>query len=169
MTRRRVLTTEKFAVETATVRTHGGGSVTKHVVVHPGAVALIPVLDDGRVVLIRNERFAVGRTLLEVPAGTLSPGEPPIECAARELREETGYRAASLEELATFFTAPGFCTEAMHVFVATGLEHVGQALEPTEHIEPIALTRAELDEAIDERRIEDAKTLASLMLWMRRR
>lgn len=164
----RVLTTEKFAVETTPVRTHDGGTVDKHVVVHPGAVALVPVLDDGRVVLIRNERFAVGRTLLEVPAGTLSPGEPPIECAARELREETGYVARLLEPLATFYTAPGFCTEAMHIFVATKLEHVGQALEPTEHIEPVPVIREELERMIDSGAIEDAKTLAALMLWMRR-
>lgn len=164
----RLLETEKFAVDTVSVRTHDGQSATKHVVVHPGAVALVPVLDDGRVVLIRNERFAVGRTLLEVPAGTLGPGEPPIECAARELREETGYVATTLEPLATFFTAPGFCTEAMHVFVATGLEHVGQALEPTEHIEPVLLTREAIESHLDDGTIEDAKTLAALMLWMRR-
>lgn len=163
----RVLETEKFAVARVPVRTHDGQSVTKHVVVHPGAVALVPVLDDGRLVLIRNERFAVGRPLLEVPAGTLAPGEPPLQCAARELREETGYRAQALRPLATFFTAPGFCDEAMHVFVATGLEHVGQALEPTEHIEPVLLTRHEVEAAIDERLIEDAKTLAALLLWLR--
>ena len=119
-----VLRSEKFEVREVPVVTRDGATVTKHVVVHPGAVALLPVLDDGRVVLIRNTRFAVGRTLWEVAAGTLEIGEEPMACAARELREETGYEAATLEPLVQFYSAPGFCTELLHVFVATGLRRV---------------------------------------------
>ena len=164
-----VLRSEKFEVREVPVVTRDGATVTKHVVVHPGAVALLPVLDDGRVVLIRNTRFAVGRTLWEVAAGTLEIGEEPMACAARELREETGYEAATLEPLVQFYSAPGFCTELLHVFVATGLRQVGQALEATEHIEVHPVTVAELERMLDAGDFVDAKTLTTVLLWLRRR
>jgi ADP-ribose pyrophosphatase len=144
-----------------------GGTLERDVVVHSGAVVLLPILDDGRIVLIRNHRFAIDETLWELPAGTLEPPEPAIDCAARELREETGYAADSLEPLGRFYSAPGFCTELLHAFVATGLTAVGQDLEPTEHIAVHPVSREELDRLLGEGAIVDAKTLATLFLWQR--
>ena len=142
-----------------------GGSNRREVVVPADAVVIVPVMDDGRVVLIRNARPAVGASLLELPAGTLEPGEDPAACAGRELTEETGYAAAQIAPLTTFFTSPGFCTERMHAYLATGLTHQGQSLDETEHIEvePTPLTSA-LGQ-VRQGAIEDAKTIAALLFY----
>ena len=103
------------------VRLPDGCESTREVVEHPGAVAILPVLDDGRLVLVRQFRYAVGRDLLEVPAGTREPNEGPRECAIRELREETGYSVDEVEELCRFFVSPGWCTEELIVYRAGNL------------------------------------------------
>ncbi|MEM6458990.1 MAG: NUDIX hydrolase, partial [Planctomycetota bacterium] len=108
----------------------------REVVEAADAVVVLPLLDDGRVVMIRNERFALKETLWELPAGTVEPGEPQEVTAARELAEETGYRAARVERLTDFFPTPGFCTERLHAYRATGLTEVGQSLDATERIVP---------------------------------
>ena len=102
--------------------------------VHPGAVVVLPLLDDGRIVMIHNFRHTMEEELLELPAGTLAPGEPPIDAARRELSEETGYAAGSVEPFITFYTLPGICTERMHAFIATDLRAGEQRLEPGEQI-----------------------------------
>ncbi len=157
----------KFEVERLEVARSDGRTVQREVVVHPGAVAILPVLDDGRIVMIRNHRHAVGRTLLEIPAGTLESGENPAECAARELVEETGYQAGRIEPLCDFFTTPGICTERMHTYAAYDLHHVGQALEPTEQIEVHPMTPGDVTRALAGGEIEDAKTIATILYWMR--
>ena len=119
-------------------------------------------------VLIRNERFAVGETLWELPAGTLEPGEEPAACAGRELEEETGYRAASVEGLCTFYTTPGMTDEKMHAFVARGLEHVGQRLEEDERIEPRVLGVREVMGLVDGGGPVDGKSLTALLVAARR-
>ncbi|UCH57294.1 MAG: NUDIX hydrolase, partial [Candidatus Bathyarchaeota archaeon] len=91
---------------------------------------------DGRVVLVRQNRYPVDKTLLEIPAGTLEPGEPPVVCASRELREETGYEAEELEPLLSCYMSPGYSSEIIHLFVATGLREVGRDPEPDEDISP---------------------------------
>src|SRR5207249_563268 len=95
-----------------------GRPYRRDVVLHPGAVVILPLLDGGRVVLLRNHRHAVGRELWEVPAGTLEPPEPPEACAARELTEETGYRARKWTKLSEFYPSPGVLSEKMYLFAA---------------------------------------------------
>lgn len=158
----------KFDFESMTVR-RPSGRVTQHEYVrHPGAVVIVPVLPDGRLVLIRNDRVAVGERLWEFCAGTIEAGEPPERCAARELIEETGYRAARLESLGWFYTTPGLTDERMHAFVAVGLEHVGQALEEDESISVETLPIDGLLSMADSGEFRDGKSLVALFLAMRR-
>ena len=154
----------KFDVERRSVPAGDGDTVMREVVVHPGAVVVLPLLDDGRIVMIRNRRFAVEETLWELCAGTLEEGEAPEETAARELVEETGYRAERLEPLATFYTTPGICTERMHAFVATGLTEVGQDLEEGERIEVELVEPERVWRMVRDGEIEDGKTLTTLLL-----
>lgn len=161
-----ILSTTKFAVEERHVL-RGGLELTRHIVVHPGAAVILPLLDDGRVVLIRNQRVSVGRALLELPAGTLEPGEAPIVAAARELEEETGYAAGSVEPLLEFLASPGICDERMYVFVARGLQKRAQRLDPGELIDPVVLDWEDALAAIADGRIEDGKTISSLLYFER--
>jgi len=140
------------------------GHVTRRDIVrHPGAVAIVPILGDGRVVLVRQYRYAAGRELLEIPAGTLEKGEPPFECAARELREETGYEAKELKPLTSCFMAPGYSDEVIHFFAARGLNEVGADTEPDEDISVVPLDLAEVRRMIRENVIEDAKTIVGIL------
>jgi ADP-ribose pyrophosphatase len=139
--------------------------VSREVVKHPGAVVILPMLDAQTVVLIRNRRFAVNADLIELPAGTLEPGEPPIDCAGRELEEETGYLAGKLVPLGAFFASPGILTEKLYAFLATELEKSTQQLDEGEQIEPLITPIDEAIEMVRDGRIEDAKTIATLMLW----
>lgn len=164
-TRETVFQGVKFDVERRHVPTHDGGTAVREVVVHPGAVVVLPLLDDGRIVMIRNHRFAVGETLWELCAGTLEPGEEPIVTAARELIEETGYEAGRIEPLTMFYTSPGICDERMFAFVATDLSEVGQQLEATEQIEVELLTRDAAKALARSGQIRDGKTLATLLFW----
>lgn len=111
----------KIDLEVLTVQPPGGAPAVREVVRHPGAVVILPITDDGRVVFVRNVRVAIGQVLRELPAGTLDGGEEPAACAARELAEETGYTARSVEPLMAFFTSPGVLDERIWAFVATGL------------------------------------------------
>ncbi len=164
--RARLLTGRKFAVDRVRVRARDGGLVEREVIVHPGAVVILPVRADGRVVMLRSHRFAVGETLWELPAGTLEPGEDPQRCAARELEEETGYTSARIEPLHQFYTTPGICTERMHAFLAHDARPAGQqALGETERVEVELVTRARLDELLARGQLQDGKTLATLLLW----
>jgi len=146
-----------------------GRELRRDVVRHPGAVVILPLLDDARVVLIRNERRAVGLTLWELPAGTLEDGEDPSDTAGRELREETGYKADRLRRLGELYTSPGFLDEKLHLFLATGLTHVGQQLEDEESIEVHETPIDEALQMIDDGRIVDGKSIATLLMWTRRR
>lgn len=160
-----LLRAKRFYVEEVEEPLRGGGTSPRHVVRHPGAVAIIPVLDDGRICLIRNRRVSVDRELIEIPAGTLEPGEDPKETAFRELREETGYRAGRMEPLHAFFLSPGILDERMHVFVATQLVFESTALEPGEFIENLIVSLSEALAMCRDGTIEDAKSLVGLMLY----
>lgn len=141
----------------------------REVVRHPGAAAMVPLLDDGRVILIQQYRHAVNDCLWEVPAGTLEPNEDPAACAGRELIEETGYAAARLDKLTQIYPAPGYTDECIHVFLGTGLTPVGQKLEDDE---VLSVRPTPLDEALDlihTGEIQDAKTIVGLLLTSTRR
>lgn len=146
-----------------------GKKHSREVVAHPGAVVILPITDGGNVVLIRNYRYAAGEVLLELPAGTLEPGEPTMNCAGRELLEETGYLAGKLTPLASFFTSPGILSERMHVFVATKLEKGKQALEEGEEIELAETPLAEAVRMAATGEIKDGKTIATLLMYDARR
>jgi ADP-ribose pyrophosphatase len=134
---------------------------------HPGAAAILPILPDGRALLIAHHRPAVNQELLELPAGTLDPDETPLECARRELAEETGYRAATLEPLVSFYSTPGICNERLHVFVATNLTPGPTNLGPSEFIRPVPMTIADALDAIHTGRIADGKTIIGLLYYDR--
>lgn len=153
--------------DVVTLDQHGpdGKPHRKDIIVHPGAVVILPLLDDRTVALIRNERVAVGQSLLELPAGTLEPGEPPDTCAPRELIEETGYRAASVIRLTEFFTSPGICTERMYAYLATGLTYVGQDLDETERITVEATPLEKTIRMVRDNTIRDGKSIATLLFY----
>jgi ADP-ribose pyrophosphatase len=154
-----------FSVEVLSFTDTHGRSVRREIVRHPGAVVIVPVLDDGRLVLIRNYRIAVDDRLWELPAGKLEPGEEPQDAAARELEEETGYRAGRIRPLTAFFSSPGFADELIRAFCAEDLTHVGQNLEPGEEIEVAELARDEVLAMIADGRIRDGKTIAAVLTW----
>ena len=143
-----------------------GQPLERHVIVHPGAVGILPLLDDGRVVLLRQYRIAVDAYLIEMPAGTLEPDEEPIVSAQRELIEETGYTAGKIEPLITFYSSPGILREQLHLFVATELTPGKTALEDGEDIEPLIVTWDEIRNMIARGEITDAKTLIGLQHYM---
>ncbi len=161
----------KFDLELVTVPGPGGATIKREVVRHPGAVVILPVLEDGgprRIVLIRNERVSVGRPIYELPAGTLEPMEKPEECAPRELAEETGYEAATITPLGRFYTTPGVTDELMWAFVAKGLRHVGQRLEPDERLTVHPVPAPEALAMVDRGEMMDGKSIATLLLAARR-
>ncbi len=139
----------------------------RETVQHPGSVAIVPLVDDDHVCLIRNFRVAVGQTLWEIPAGTLDHDEPPLATAGRELIEETGYRAAAIEKLIELSMSPGILNERMHVYLATGLTPGPDALEPGEEITAKVVPWAEALAMIERGEIHDAKTIAGLLFYDR--
>jgi ADP-ribose pyrophosphatase len=161
------------------VNTATAGRITRGTIRHPGIAVVVPFLDDDHVVLMNQYRFAADDELWELPAGTLTgrqdgwrvvPAETPEACAARELMEETGYRAGELEKVCECFAMPGSSDERIHVFFARRLLRGDQALDLDEvihEIRPFAL--ATLEEMIDRREIRDAKTLIGLFYALRRR
>ena len=149
------------------VELQSGRTATREVVEHPGAVAMVP-WDGRRVALVRQWRHPAERALLEVPAGTLDPGEVPMTTAVRELAEECGLAAGRWDEGPSFFTAPGFCTELMHLYLATDLTDAPSAADDDESIEVEWLDLDEAMAAVDDGRIADAKTIAGI-LWLAHR
>jgi len=141
-----------------------GSHATWEVVRHGGSVAVLPVLDDGRVVLIRQYRYGVGEEVWEVPAGRLDPGETPEQAARRELVEEVGLQARKLTPLVTLHTTPGFCDEVIHVFRATDLETVPPRPDEDERITAHTLELAEARSRVEKSPVRDAKTLVALLM-----
>lgn len=146
-----------------------GKPVRRDVVLHPGAVAVLPVIDADHVCLLRNHRPAVGETLWEIPAGTLEPNEPHEVAAVRELAEETGYRAARLRHVHSFYPSPGVMSERTHLYVAEGLTPGEMRPEPCEQLEPVVVAWKDALAWCFSGEIRDAKTLVALLLWQQMR
>lgn len=141
-----------------------GKQATREIVEHPGAVAVVPVLPDGRILMVRQFRHPVGIVLLEIPAGKLSPGEDPDECARRELEEETGYRAGRLERKASIFTGPGFTDEIIHLYIAKELIKTTANPDEDEFLAIVAWEPQQIRQMIRTGQICDAKTIAGIYL-----
>ena len=151
------------------LRMDDGRVVRRDLIHYPGAAIVLPVRDDGSIVLIRNDRFAVKERLYEVAAGVLEEGEDPADCAARELREETGYTAGRIEKLGRFCSTPGTTDEFLHAYLATELTDGEQDLETYERITVEVLPDEKVREMVSDGTIHDAKTLAALLLyWLRK-
>ncbi len=144
-----------------------GSSATREYVVHPGAVVVVPILDDGRLVLEKQFRYPAGRVMLEFPAGKLDAGEAPLQCGQRELIEETGYRAREWALAGTLHNAVAYSTEVIPIAFARGLQAGERALDVGELIELESMTEAQLEAAAANGTLTDAKTLIGL-LWLQK-
>jgi ADP-ribose diphosphatase len=153
-----------ITVRKDTVRLPNGKTTEREVVEHSEVVAILPVLEDGRLVLVRQYREAVGKALLEIPAGGVDEGETPEEAARREMVEETGYRVGALDRICSFYSSPGFLTELMHLFVARDLEP-GEPTEENDELEVVLLTQDDAMQRLWDGEIIDAKTVAALALY----
>lgn len=157
----------KIKVALDTEETPDGRTIRRDVVLHPGAVAVLPLVDRDHVCLLRNQRPVLGLTLWEIPAGTLEPDEPPEQAAVRELAEETGYTARRWRKLTELIPSPGVLSEVIHLFLAEDLAPGEMRPEADEQLEPVTVG---WDQAISwalDGTIRDAKTLVAL-LWMDR-
>jgi len=150
-----------------TVELPDGSQATREYIVHPGAVMVVPVLDDGRLLMERQFRYPVGKVLLEFPAGKLDPGESVQTCAQRELAEETGYRASEWARAGVLNNAPAYASEVIEIWFARGLRAGARSLDVGEFIEVLSLDEAELDAAAGRGEVTDAKTLVGL-LWLQK-
>ena len=151
------------------IRLPNGHPTSVECIRHPGAAAVIPLLGDGRVVLLRQYRHAVGGTILEIPAGKLDPGERPEDCARREVEEETGYRPGRLESLGSILTTPGFTDEVIWLYLAHELRPCPARPEADECLEPVLLGWDEALAAIDAGTLRDAKSVVAFLRADRKR
>ena len=151
-------------VRVDSVELPGGGTASREVVEHRPAVVIVPIDSEGSVVLVRQYRYPVGKTLLEAPAGVIEESESPEGCAQRELQEEIGFRAGSLRYLGGFWSTPGFCDERMHVFLATDLEPSRLEPDSDENIAVERIPVSRIREMMRNGEIEDAKTIAALLM-----
>lgn len=153
-------------LERLRVQLPDGREATREVVRHPGAVAVLAEPTPGSVVLVKQYRKALDESLVEIPAGKLEPGESPEVCAVRELREETGLAARSVNSVFDFFTSPGFADERIYLYYTNDVEQEEQALDEDEFVEVISATRDEVTAMLRDGSIRDAKTLIALLWWI---
>ena len=146
------------------VRAPGGQTVNWDVIEHPGSVSIVPIDADDQVLLVRQYRPAIAETLLEIPAGTLEPGESPEMSAQRELREEIGMRAEWLRAIGSYYLVPGYSSELMHAFAASGLSPAPLQQDVDEDISVESIPFGELMAQISRRELRDAKTIAAILL-----
>ncbi len=141
-----------------------GKKANRELIKHPGAVCVIAITDEKKIILVEQYRKALERPLVEVPAGKLEPGEEPSICAGRELEEETGYRPGKITHIQSFYTSPGFADELVHVFLAEQLEKVEEGLvaDEDEFVDLLEVTIEEAEQLVKESRVFDAKTLWAL-------
>jgi ADP-ribose diphosphatase len=167
--RRVIFKGRKIDLALQPVRLADGSVADREVVVHRGAVALVPMVDRDHVCLINNYRYAVGRTLLEIPAGTIDEGETPDSTAGRELAEETGYRAGSITRIAEWYVSPGVMSERMFLYLCEDLRPGPTDHQPDERMETVVLSWDQAMTLVRDGRIDDAKTLLALLLFDRLR
>ncbi|MCX7845049.1 MAG: NUDIX hydrolase [Dictyoglomaceae bacterium] len=141
----------------------------REIVEHPGAVAILPIDQDGNILFVKQYRMCAREILLEIPAGKLNYGEEPYQCAMRELEEETGYRAKKLELIHSFYTSPGISNEVLYLFVAKDLEKTQVNYDEDEFIEIISIKKENLEALLKECEIKDAKTLIAVYYYLTRR
>ena len=154
-----------LTVRKDTVRLPDGATATREYIVHPGAVAVVPLLDDARAVMVRQYRYPLGQLLLEFPAGKRDPGESVLACAMRELEEETGYRAQQWARGGMFHNAAAYSTEGIEIWFARGLAAGAQRLDEGEFLEVVEMGDEELSALAREGGLTDAKTLIGLHWW----
>jgi len=147
-----------------TVQLPNGKEATREVVDHPGAVAVVPILKDGRIVLVRQYRYPIDSLTLEIPAGKLDLDESPDECVIRELREETGYETKNIQKVTSIYTAPGFSNEIIHVYIARDLILKEACPDEDEFINVEIYETERIKAMINDGTIDDAKTLVGLLL-----
>ena len=153
----------KVMVDTVTLP--NGRQTTREIIAHPGAVCVVPVLDDGSIIFVKQYRYAVGSVLYELPAGKLDhQNEDPLDCAKRELSEETGYEAAEWRKLTSIVTTPGFTDEVIHLYLARGLKKFDQHTDEDEFIDIEAIKPEEVRQMLLDEEIFDAKTLSALCM-----
>jgi ADP-ribose pyrophosphatase len=163
----KTLSTEKIfngkviSLQVDEVELPNGKKAMRELIKHPGAVAIIAITDENKLVLVEQYRKALGRTIVEIPAGKLEKGEEPLECAKRELEEETGYECQTLELVTSFYTSPGFADEIVHVYIAKGLTKKEDAagLDEDEFVNLLEWSLEEAEDAIEAKQIYDAKTV----------
>lgn len=163
--RQTVFTGMVIHIEQMDVEIGAKGAHTFQVIRHPGGAGVLPLHGDGTVSLIRQLRPAVAATVVEIPAGRLSPGEPPLECARRELVEETGLRAAEFIPLGPIYSSPGVFDEIIHLYAAVGLTEGVAQQEADEDIELLRMPLSEALTMVADGRVGDAKTIAALYRW----
>lgn len=157
-----------FSLHRLTLQMDDGRTASRDLIRHPGAALILPVLDDGRIVMGRQYRFAVDGELWELPCGTLDDGEAPESCARRELAEETGYSAGAIELLGEYWSVPGYGTEKIFAYLATDLSEGEQDLDDHEQIDIDLFSEKDVRQMARDGRIQDGKTLAALNLyWLR--
>jgi len=149
------------------VKLENGKTAKREIVEHRGATAIVPILEDGRVVLVRQYRYAAATELLEIPAGTLEPDEAPENCARRELEEETGFKCREIKKMMEIFLAPGYSTEKIHIYLATGLSEAKMRLEEDERINVEKVPISTALEMVSSGKIQDAKTISGLYVAAR--
>jgi ADP-ribose pyrophosphatase len=159
---RNIYTGKVVTLNVDTVQLPNGFTVDLETIRHPGAAAVVPLKDDGTVVMIRQFRHAAGGFIYEIPAGKLDRGEEPLKCAERELEEEVGYRASSFELLSSIFTAPGFADEVIHIYQAGGLTKGRQQLDRDEVLEIVEMPLNDAIKKIQDGTIRDGKTIIGL-------
>ena len=147
-----------------TVTLPNGKQATREVVEHPGAVAIVPITEAGKVILVRQYRHAIGQLLLEIPAGKLDKGENPDDCARRELEEETGYVAAQWQRLASVYTTPGFTNEIIHIYLAKGLTATTQHPDEDEFLDIEIYSKEQIGQMLADGELSDAKTALGLLI-----
>ncbi len=162
MKSRNIYTGRIVTLNVESVTLPNGARVDLETIRHPGAAAVVPMKDEGTVVLIHQFRYAAGGFIYEIPAGTLHQGEDPLACAARELEEEVGYRATSLEHLTTILPAPGYTDEVIHIYQATGLTKSTQKLDHDEVLEIVEMPIQKAIAHIRDGTIRDGKTIIGL-------